>query len=83
MGNAVITRTEYAERGQSVLHSYRVKHESYDRRPPESGDYAVAACDLLADLMHWANRDGYDFDALVSTARMHFEAETGGEDGNG
>ncbi len=35
--------------------------------------------DLLADLMHWADRKGYDFDAALDRARFHYEAETAGE----
>jgi hypothetical protein len=36
-------------------------------------------CDLLADLMHWANRAGYDFVAALDRACDHYEAETMGE----
>jgi hypothetical protein len=32
--------------------------------------------DLLCDLMHWSDRNNYDFDAALSRARMHYEAET-------
>jgi hypothetical protein len=32
--------------------------------------------DLLCDLMHWSDRNGCDFDAALSRARMHYEAET-------
>jgi hypothetical protein len=35
--------------------------------------------DLLADLMHWADRNNYDMDAALERARGHYEAETGGE----
>jgi hypothetical protein len=35
--------------------------------------------DLLADLMHWADRKGYDFDAALHCARSHYEAETAEE----
>jgi hypothetical protein len=35
--------------------------------------------DLLADLMHWSDRNNYDFDAALSRARGHYEAETVGE----
>ena len=31
--------------------------------------------DLLADLMHWAKRDGVGFDRLLSTAEMNFNEE--------
>lgn len=32
--------------------------------------------DLLADAMHWCRAREQDFDALLETARMHFDAET-------
>ena len=35
--------------------------------------------DLLADAMHWAKANDHDFDAVLRTARMHFDAETTGE----
>jgi hypothetical protein len=35
--------------------------------------------DLLADLMHWADRNGYAFDAALERARGHYEAETAGQ----
>jgi hypothetical protein len=42
-------------------------------------DDADALGDLLADLMHWADRNDYDFEAALSRAQGHYEAETGGE----
>ena len=39
--------------------------------------------DLLCDLMHWCDRNGYDFDAAFSRARMHHEAETTPEPADG
>ena len=35
--------------------------------------------DLLADLMHWADRNQFDFDAALERARGHYDAETAGE----
>lgn len=35
--------------------------------------------DLLADLMHWADRKGYAFEAALDCARWHYEAETTGD----
>jgi len=32
--------------------------------------------DLLADLMHWCDRNGTDFDAALERGRYHYEAET-------
>jgi hypothetical protein len=42
-------------------------------------EHEDALGDLLADLMHWADRNQYDFDAALERARGHYEAETGGE----
>jgi hypothetical protein len=39
-------------------------------------DHDDMLADLLCDLMHWADRNGFDFNAEVSRARMHYEAET-------
>jgi hypothetical protein len=39
-------------------------------------DYEDALGDLLCDLMHWADRTKFDFDAALVRARMHYEAET-------
>jgi hypothetical protein len=36
-------------------------------------------CDLLADLMHWADRNDYDFNAFLDESREHYKAETKGE----
>ncbi len=38
-----------------------------------------ALADLLADLMHWADRNSYEFDAALERARMHYEPETAGK----
>ena len=35
--------------------------------------------DLLTDLMHWADRNDYDFDAALFRAQGHYDAEMGGE----
>jgi hypothetical protein len=35
--------------------------------------------DLLTDAMHWCDANASDFDAVLETARTHFEAETKGE----
>ena len=39
-----------------------------------------AACDLLCDLMHWCDRNGFDFQHELNRARLHYEAETMPED---
>lgn len=35
--------------------------------------------DLLADLMHWADRNNFDFEIALERARCHYEAETAAE----
>lgn len=35
-----------------------------------------AIIDLLADLMHFCDYDGHDFDGFLRSAREHFDAET-------
>lgn len=39
-----------------------------------------ALSDLLADLMHWADRNNYDFDAALLRGRDHYAAETAAEE---
>jgi hypothetical protein len=39
-------------------------------------DYEDALCDLLCDLMHWADEHQFDYDAALDRARDHHEAET-------
>jgi hypothetical protein len=38
---------------------------------------ADAVCDLVADLMHWCDRNGQEFDRELARARYHYDAETG------
>jgi hypothetical protein len=42
-------------------------------------DQEDALGDLLSDLMHWCDRNNYDFEAALDRARGHYEAETAGE----
>jgi hypothetical protein len=39
-------------------------------------DFEDALADLLCDLMHWSDRNNFDFDAALDRARFHYEAET-------
>ena len=39
-------------------------------------DEEDAVGDLLSDLMHWCDRNNYDFDAALTRAQGHYEAET-------
>ena len=49
-------------------------------RKATGADEEDALGDLLADLMHWSDRNNFDFDAALDRARMHYEAETTGEE---
>ena len=39
-------------------------------------DLEDAVCDLLADLMHWCDRNEQSFDDQLSRAQYHYECET-------
>lgn len=39
-------------------------------------DSADAVCDLLADLRHFCDREGFDFHHELERGQMHYEAET-------
>lgn len=39
-------------------------------------DECDALADLLCDLMHWADRNGQDFEAMLERAKNNYEAET-------
>lgn len=39
-------------------------------------DLEDAVSDLLADLMHWCDRHGSDFDHELQRARYHYDEET-------
>jgi hypothetical protein len=41
-------------------------------------DFEDSLGDLLCDLMHWADRYDFDFNAALETARDHYTEETGG-----
>jgi hypothetical protein len=44
-------------------------------------DLEDSLCDLLADLMHWADKCQYDFTAAFYRARDHYLAERIEEEG--
>ena len=41
-------------------------------------DYEDSLGDLLGDLMHWSDRNNFDFEAALCRARGHYAAETAG-----
>ena len=53
-------------------------NRSFGRDDPDSmekGDLECAVCDLIADLMHFARRQGLDVEAVTRNAQEHFECE--------
>lgn len=40
-------------------------------------DFEDALSDLLCDLMHWCDRNNFDFEAALCRAQGHYTAETG------
>lgn len=52
--------------------------ETYCGRRPhnlERDDLETAVGDLIADLLHYANRKGFDSAEILRSATFHFEAE--------
>lgn len=41
----------------------------------DPGDLETAVYDLIADLLHFADRQGFDADCVLAHAVLHFEAE--------
>ena len=39
-------------------------------------DFEDSLGDLLGNLMHWADRNNFDFDAALDRALFHYKAET-------
>lgn len=42
-------------------------------------DKEDALCDLLADLMHWADEQGFDFEYELERAHGHYAEEIAGQ----
>lgn len=40
-------------------------------------DYEDSLGDLLGDLLHWCDRNNFDFEIALDRARYHYEVETG------
>ena len=59
--------TKRADWAESALVTFRHKTGT---------DKEDCLCDMLADLMHWCDRYGLDFDTEEVRARYHYEAET-------
>lgn len=64
------TNAERAERAEAVM----VEYDDV-RRLGVAEDHQDALTDILADLMHYADREGLDFAAALRIAADHHEAE--------
>lgn len=53
---------------------------NYGRTPADldDGDRADAVADLICDLLHYAEQQGFDPEALLAQAKINFEFERGG-----
>jgi len=52
--------------------------ETYGGDHPDTmdrGDLETAVYDLIADLLHFADRQGFETDVVLAQAVLHFEAE--------
>ncbi len=49
-----------------------------DILPLYPDDQHTNVIDLLADILHWCELNGVDFEDTLRTARSHFDAERGG-----
>ena len=68
------TRRQQAAKGHAVL----AAHTCIDGRAPEQmhpDDQFVALADALANLRHYADQRGSDFDAALDLGTRHFEYE--------
>jgi hypothetical protein len=75
-GNAQACADDNAQRASFAglaLKAYNARVCPGGGEPPET-----VLSDLLGDLMHLCDALGEDFDALASTARMHYQAELDG-----
>lgn len=61
-------------RAAETMHRYRVL--IYGRSQYAHEPLGQSVRDLLADLLHWCDLNGIDFDAELEIARDHFHCET-------
>jgi hypothetical protein len=64
-----MTNNERCKQAHDMLQNHPLWKSDYED-DPETG-----LCDVLADLMHWARINGYDFDNALRKARYHHDAE--------
>jgi hypothetical protein len=70
------TNADRAEWAKQALATFTAR--TYGGDHPDAmdrGDLETAVYDLIADLLHFAYRQGFDTDAVLASAVLHFEAE--------
>lgn len=70
--NAILDNADRAERGEQALLT-----TDYDGN--EESDKQMYMGDVIANLLHLANRDGLDFGEALDSGRMHYEEEVAEE----
>jgi hypothetical protein len=71
--NAPRTNEARADEGVILAECFGLM-SGVDPSPSMDGP-VTASADMLAQIMHWARRDGWDFDAALQTATSNFQAE--------
>jgi len=66
-------RAEWARQALAVLTATTYGGDHPDTM--DHGDLETAVYDLIADLLHYAERQGFDTDEIIRSALFHFEAE--------
>lgn len=61
--------------GPDRLDAVRLALDSYVRTHGPSGGRQFEIIDLIADLMHLADREGFEAEKLVAKAELHVRAE--------
>ncbi len=70
------TNADRAEWAKHALATFTAR--TYGGDHPDTmdrGDLETAIYDLIADLLHYASRKGFDTDEILRSATFHFEAE--------
>lgn len=61
-----------AEWAAAAIHAF-----GHTTRMIQAGeDHDTIVCDLIADIMHWCDRNEVDFDDCLRIATNHYSAET-------
>lgn len=70
------TNADRAEWAKEALAAFTAR--TYGGDHPDTmdrGDLETAIYDLIADLLHYAKRQGFETDCILASAVLHFEAE--------